>query len=336
MTHPACDERPLWDLLFGHLGFRALLVAHQLGLFEALAAEPRTLRELCEALGVERRAARALVAPCVACGLLEARDGLYELAPVAREYLVAASPSPFAGFLDMLIANEDVFSTRAVRAAVEQNASQVFGGDPLFASLEQQTALAHAFTRGMHGHSAGAARAWPELVELSAHRVLLDVAGGSGVHAVAAARRWPHLSAIVLDRPAVLEVAREVVADADLADRVAVHGADVWSDPFPSADLHFYADVFHDWPPEKGRFLARKSFESLPAGGTIVVHEMLFDEDKHRPLAAAAYNLAMLVWTEGQQYSGRELVALLAEAGFQDVRARPALGYWSVVTGRKP
>jgi hypothetical protein len=44
----------------------------------------------------------------------------------------------------------------------------------------------------------------------------------------------------------------------------------------------------------------------------------------------------MLLFTEGQQYSGAELVAMLREAGFTDIEVKPTWGYWSIVTGRKP
>jgi hypothetical protein len=44
----------------------------------------------------------------------------------------------------------------------------------------------------------------------------------------------------------------------------------------------------------------------------------------------------MLLWTEGQQFSGRELSLMLKEAGFADVRVVPTFGYWHIVTGRKP
>lgn len=44
----------------------------------------------------------------------------------------------------------------------------------------------------------------------------------------------------------------------------------------------------------------------------------------------------MLLWTQGQQFSGRELSGLLAEAGFTNVEVRPTCGYWSVVAGRRP
>jgi hypothetical protein len=38
----------------------------------------------------------------------------------------------------------------------------------------------------------------------------------------------------------------------------------------------------------------------------------------------------------GQQYSGKEISAMLTDAGFREVEAKPTFGYWSIVTGRKP
>ena len=73
------------------------------------------------------------------------------------------------------------------------------------------------------------------------------------------------------------------------------------------------------------------------AGGRIIIHEMLYNDDKTGPFPVAAFNIVMLLWTtEGQQYSGRELSAMLTEAGFTDIEVKPTFGYWSIVTGRKP
>jgi hypothetical protein len=105
---------------------------------------------------------------------------------------------------------------------------------------------------------------------------------------------------------------------------------------FPPADLHFYSWIYHDWPHEKGQVLTHKSFASLESGGRILIHEMLCNDEKSGPLSAAADSIAMLLFTEGQQYSGRELSAMLVEGGFIDVEVRPTFGYWSIVTGRKP
>ena len=50
----------------------------------------------------------------------------------------------------------------------------------------------------------------------------------------------------------------------------------------------------------------------------------------------AAFNVAMLIAMQGQQYSGEEISAMLAEAGFTDIEVKPTWGYWSIVTARKP
>ena len=45
----------------------------------------------------------------------------------------------------------------------------------------------------------------------------------------------------------------------------------------------------------------------------------------------------MQLWCAGgQEYSGKELSDMLAEAGFVDIEVISTLGYWSIVTGRKP
>jgi hypothetical protein len=63
---------------------------------------------------------------------------------------------------------------------------------------------------------------------------------------------------------------------------------------------------------------------------------MLFNDDRTGPFAVAAFNVDMLVGMPGQQYSGRQISQMLADAGFTDIEAKPTFGYWSIVTGRKP
>lgn len=334
---PRTDDRLLWNMFMGMPVCQAVVVAHQLKLFPALAAGPRSLAEVAEALQLQPRAAEALLVACTAMGFVAVSEHKYALTPTARDYLVPDRATFFGSVLDVAaIINGHLFSFESVRKAVVENASQVYGGDKLFESHEAQQAQARAFTAMMHAHSMAPAMAWPDALDLSRHQAMLDVGGGSAVHSMQAVARWPELRATVLDLPPICELAREYIAGSKAPERVTTHAGDLWKDPFPAADLHFYADIFHDWPPEKCRFLAQKSFEALPPGGRIVVHEMLLDDDKSGPPAVAGYNITMLLWTEGQQFSGAELVALLSEVGFTEVSARRTCGYWGIATGRKP
>jgi hypothetical protein len=331
------DDRPLWDVVLGLYGYPAVLLAHRLKVFPLLADKPRTLSEVCAALYLARRPAQALLSVCASLGLLQMRDGYYALTPVAEDYLLASSPIYFGGELDLTIANASVWSLASLERAVRTDTAQVYGGGrEMFQSHAEQAELARAFTRAVHSTSMGPALAWPETLDLSGHRHMLDVGGGSGAHCIGAVRRWPTLQAVVFDTPPVCEVAEEFIARDGLQGRIRTQVGDMWQDPFPPADLHFYSMIYHDWPPEKCQFLTRKSFQSLEPGGRLLLHEMLYHEDKTGPFPVAAFNLMMLLWTEGQQYSGAELSAMLREAGFTDIEVKSTFGYWSIVSGRKP
>ena len=121
-------------------------------------------------------------------------------------------------------------------------------------------------------------------------------------------------------------------ADYDLQTRIRAHAGDMWTDPFPLADVHFYSMIHHDWTPEKCRFLTGKSFESLRSGGHILIHEMLYNDEKTGPFPIAAFSMIMLGWTEGEQYSGKRISEMLRETGFGNIQVRSTFGYWATGT----
>ncbi len=337
VRRPTADDRLMRDVLFGIVGYPAVLVAHDLKLYPLLAERPRTLPEICNALNIASRPAEALVSVSTALGLLEERDGRYSLTPMAEDYLLERSATYFGSYFDMMIQNYGVYSFENLRRAVLTDAPQFYGGEDVFASHQERADRVRTYTRAMHGTSMAAALAWPERVDLSGHRLMLDIGGGSGAHAIGAAQRWGHLEVIVFDLAPVCGVAEEFIARHGLQDRVRTHVGDMWVDTFPRADLHFYSQIYHDWPPDRCWFLARKSFEGLEPGGRLILHEMLYDDRKTGPFATAAMNINMLLWYKaGRQYSGREFSGMLEEAGFSDIEVIPTFGYYSIVVGRKP
>jgi len=330
---PRTDDRPLLDIQYGSWGYTALLVAHDLKLFPLLAEKPRTLVEVCEALNITRRPAEGLLTVCVAMGLAYVQDGRYALTGLAEDYLLESSPTYAGGVLDLDIASPLSFAD--LKKAVLTGVPQWYGEDWV-KTVEEQAGFARALTRAMHSGSMGPALAWPDTMDLSGHRLMLDIGGGSGAHSIGATLRWPNLQATVFDIAPVCDVAQEFIAHHGLQSRIQTHVGDMWNEPFPSADLHFYSQVYHDWTPEKCRFLTQKSFASLEPGGRLMIHEMLYNDEKTGPFGVAALNIAMFCASEGEQYSGRELSAMLTEAGFTDIEVKPTFGYWSLVTGRKP
>ena len=334
---PQVDDRPVWDVVFAVYGYPALLLAHRLKIFPLLAERACTLPEICAALNIHQRPAEAILTAATALGFLSLQAERYALTPVTREYLLEESPNYFGFFWDLMIDNYQVCSFKELEKAVLTDAPQAYGGGDIFKSHEEQIELLHRFTCGMHSISITPALVWPGIMDFSKHRVMLDIGGGSGAHSIGAALRLPDLQkALILDFPQVCEVAEGYIAQYNLQDRVKTHPGNIWQDHWPQADLHLFSNLYHDWLPEKCHFLTAKSFSSLESGGWIVIHEMLYNDEKNGPFASAAFSMMMLGWTEGKQYSGQELSAMLKKIGFQDIRIHKAFGYYSIVTGVKP
>jgi hypothetical protein len=333
---PKTDDHLIWDLIFSFWATPALLVAHDLKLFTLLGARPRTLSEVCTSLRTPERSTRVLLQANVTFGLIVERRGTYKLTPVAAEYLDEKSPINLGGYLNFLVANHGLWSVASLKKAVLSNSAQAGGGKDLFSDPKMQKAFARVFTKAMYAHSIGSALQWPDKVDLSKHRKLLDIGGGPGAQTIGALLRWRKLTGIVLDTPPVIEEAHQYVDPYKLGDRIRLHAADMFTDPFPEADVHLYGDILHDWPRDKGVLLMRKSFESLPSGGMIILREILSNDDKSGPRAASAYDVDMLLVTMGGQYSKGEMKALLKQSGFRGIEIGPATtGYRNLITARK-
>ncbi len=346
----------------------AARLAWEIGLFETLATKGRTVAEVARALGLAERPVEALAAAAASLDLLRrsARHGEWlELTPTARAYLVSGSPWSMAPVLDMMrhaegggegASDAEVSGTAfldlpdLLRLAVSTDRPQLprevpSDGVAGLERLRSDAGFANRFTAAMEAHGRPAAQAWPRRMPLEGHRVLLDLAGGSGVHARAALSAYPHLSAIVLELPEVVEAAErlgfsrmgeEADAEGGACDRLRFVSGDLWHDRWPDADVHFFSDVFHDWSVDRGRELAGRSFARLPAGGRIIVHELLLDDDRSGPAPVVASTVSMLLWTEGRQYSAEELKEVLGQAGFVEIEVERTLGCWGLVSGRKP
>ena len=332
----ATAETSLRDLLAASLVMPVVLVAHEIGVYEFLGQQARNLTEVCERFKLEPRAAEGMLSMCAAAGLLHHYEGRFELCSLGRMFFLNDSPYSFGAYWDMLLKRRALFSYDSIKDAI-------LSGTPSFDRIFQTTphseeeGWAEAFTAAMHARGQAPARVWPTRVDLSEHRVMLDIGGGSGVYSLEAVRKWPDLSAVVLEREPVCPAAQIFINKAGLQDRVRTHPGDFWAEvDLPQADLHFYSEVFHNHSLEQCRLLSQKSFAQLPPGGRIMIHEMLLDEEKNGPLVAAAASVNMLVWSPvGKQHTFKELKAILEGVGFQQVETTASSGYFSVTSARK-
>jgi SAM-dependent methyltransferase len=317
-SRPDRDITAVSSVAYGFMGSQALFAALEVGLFTELAAGPASLEELARRLGSEPRVLLALLEACVATELLERDGGRYRNSPAADRYLVRHARGYVGDYYLRQIAGTLYAQVPAARAAVRGERAATYAG------FLDDPARAEAFIRGQHAGSSGPAYLLAKSHDLGRHTCLLDLGGGSGAFAIEMARRHG-LSAIVVDHPSVVAVARRIVDEAGLADRIRCVAGDVVAGPWPAgADLILLSYVVSSYGPETLRDLLARAHAYLPPGGGLLIHDFALHGDRPGPRNAALWYFANLaVSATTHPHTVDEIARAMADAGFADVTARP-------------
>ncbi len=338
---PTSDDRKMWDLHLSTLVFPSVSAALEIGLFEELAKAPGSPEELAQRMSLNPRGMRALIPMLAATGLLEQRVGRFQPAQTARDFLMRGSPFHWGPVFAVMRKSQPMHDSllAALRAPVESSRWDAVTHRPTDVWSEGSVGpeMARMVAEYMQANSLKAAAVAARVFDLSGTRSLLDVGAGSGCFAIAFANANPHLRCTVMDLPAMCDVALGQAAALGVGDRLDAAPVDMFRMPWPTGhDALFFSNVFHDWDFETCAMLARKSFEVLPSGGRILLHEALYDDSRDGPVTVAAFSLYMLIGTKGQQFTAGELAKLLGEAGFRSVGVTPGHAYHAIVSAIKP
>jgi predicted O-methyltransferase YrrM len=133
------------------------------------------------------------------------------------------------------------------------------------------------------------------------------------------------LSAIVVDHPSVVAVARKIVGEAGLDDRIRCVAGDVVTGSWPAgADLILLSYVVSSYGPPVLQDLLARARAYLPAGGRLVVHDFALHGDRPGPRNAALWYFANLaISASTHPHAVGDITRAMSEAGFVEVTARP-------------
>ncbi|QEU97157.1 methyltransferase domain-containing protein [Streptomyces kanamyceticus] len=327
------------ELASGFWSFKTYAGAIEIGLFDLLAdGHELTVEEVSAQLGIAVRPADLLLAGCASLGLLEKTGVRYRNAALAEEFLIKGRPYYFGGFVRYLDRREYP-AWRHIVEALRTNRPQTWtpgSQESLFDTEDPETL--QLFWDCMFSISVFTARALAGVYDFTPHRRLLDVGGGAGAFPLELCRRFKNLSATVLDLPPVCDLARRKIADAQLEGTVDAVAGDFHRDAvLPGGyDVIVLSMILHDWDEESNRALLRKCREALRPGGVVLICELLLNDERTGPPAAALMGMNMLIETEGgKNYSGAEYRRWLLDAGFSQAETLPleAAGANGVVVG---
>ena len=315
------ERKKLQELARSYRQSQILLTCVELGVFEALSGRATAAAELAAALGADLRGLELLLNTATALGWLEKRDGRFSNSALAENHLTSSG-------MGRSLRLESAFYRRwghlaeSVRTGKrpEENRRD-----------EQPDDWVKTFIHALYTASRPIAPAVTEALVLPENCPLrvLDVGGGHGGYSLALAQKYPLLRATVFELPRVVPVAREIIAQAGLSERVTVQEGDFQQEGLGSGyDVALVFGVLNGEPPEERPALIRKVFEALNPGGLIVLRDAVLDPDRAGPPEAAIFALQMLLATEsGGLDTSADWEAWLLSAGFKPPK-RLALPEW--------
>ncbi len=332
------DDRIIWDLWLSQFQFPVVSVADEVGTFAAISARARDTADIAQELKVDARALQIHLGMLAAMGFVERREGRWRATAASRTWLHPEGDGYAGPLLHRFKLNQPFHTQLLQTLRTGGRAEQYASVAAEWERGEMPPDLAKMITAFMNAHSRASSKALAMQPVFGGVRSLLDVGGGSAIFSIELAKAWPQLAATVMEIDNICVEARGYIAAAGVEGRVKTQSVDMFTQAWPQGhDAHFFSNIFHDWSEETCRLLARKSFEALPPGGRILLHEILLDDDGCGPLPATAFSLLMLIGTKGRQYSLPELRHILESAGFVDIEtARTSGGYYSLVSARRP
>jgi len=286
---------------------RALMTAHQLGIFQALR-QPKSASEVAKECNTDLRMTEKLLIVCCSLGLVKRNNGHFALTQLAIDMLLPESARYFGGVLDhgeMLwwgsTGLPDIVRTGGRGAAPKP--------PEYFISHWHEH-----WIWAMHGNAANGSAQWlARQVDLADRELLLDVGGGPGTYSIALCQRFPRLKAVIWDLPQTLAIARQVVERFGMSERISFKEGDWNSEEFGTGyDCLFMSNVMHGQG-SQGEKRVQQAMRALVPGGLLMIQDFLLNNDRCGPLPAALFNLMLGAYTVS------ELIAIIRSAGFKDV-----------------
>lgn len=301
----------------------------ELGVYRVLGDGPKRLDELASLVDGDAETLRALLDGGVATSLLSLDDGRYA-APDEQLATLGDPDSP--AYL-----GEWITFLQALAPHIGQLAEAVRTGKPSGSMVDGQgdgdATPARAMTRAMDAYARTRGGEIAYRLDFDGVTRLLDVGCGPGSYSLAIAEQHPHVHCTLLDLPGPIEVARQVVADRGLTERVTLVAADAlrWQ-PEQPFDVVLVSNILHMLGPEVSQQLLGRLHPMVAPGGRLVVQAEFLDSvaDRTTPRWPTLLNLIMQATTDGgRNHAVDETADWIRAAGFDEVE-HLRLSPWNV------
>jgi hypothetical protein len=293
--------------------YQSLYVAAKLGLADALAHGPRSTDDLAAETNTHPGALYRFCRALEALGILREHPGRVFSTTAVGAALRSDAPRGLRHFI--IVNGEESFRAWAEVMHTVRTGKPAFDhvyGVSHFDYLAKEAGASTSFNAMA---KTGAPTETLDRCDFGGDQVVVDVGGGAGGLLAHVLQRNPHLKGILLDTPAGVTEAADLLASCNVLDRAEIKGGSFFDSVPSGGDSYLLSRVIHDWDDEDAVRILRSVRRAMPPGARLILI------DKVIPEVAGFHpgkfsDLQMLVVLGGQERTLDELTTLLARAGF--------------------
>jgi O-methyltransferase domain/Dimerisation domain len=306
MTALSAETR-LWNLMRGAMTAKALGVAADLGVADALAAGPRPVAELAAEVDADRDTLHRILRALASDGVFaETEPGVFGHTD-ASQLLCSGAPGAWPEFAHLF---GGVFA-RAVAELDPLTNSGTFGRGfetDFWSWLAQNPEERAAFDTAMAGGKERSAERLAAL-EWRGDEAVVDLGGGNGAVLRALLERHPGLRGIVFDLP------ETNVDETSLGDRIRFVPGNFFEEA-PNGDVYVLSRILHDWDDDRAGAILRTIHDAAPPEAAVLVLDSVLPEGNDAN-GAKWLDLLMLVLAGGRERTESQWRALIENAGLR-------------------
>jgi predicted O-methyltransferase YrrM len=292
----------------------AMLAGLQLDIFSTLKDRSKSSQDIADDLQIDAKKLRILLQALVAADLLSLSEGKFENTEESNFYLVKDSPAyvggghPFVAWLWEKIPH----TAETVRTGLPQAPHDWY---------EETTPEMMPITDAYHKGSLTSADALLSQFDLSEHRHIADIGGGTGALAISLTDALPRLEITIIDLKAAILLAEDYINPVPQKDRIHLQVHDMVKDPltasFDGAIMSSFTQVLSS---EQNQQALQHTFDMLEPSGCLYIMAAVLNDDTVSPKGTTLGNLILMnIYDGGQAFTESEYREWLTNAGFVDI-----------------
>lgn len=312
-----------------------LRAAIKLDVFNILENRNLSSDEVAQQIGASPKYVQAFLDSCVVLELLGKQGDKYTNSPLSSKFLVWHKKE-YVG--DHALHHTNTWASWGRLDEIIKEGKTLL---PYETGYVDAATYWSDYMMGQHNRAAsGQAYHLVQNVDLGNRSKLVDLGGGAASYSIALCGANPQLRSVVVDHMEPLSIARPLVAEHNLQDRISFLEGNAFEATLDQDyDAALISGVVLITSEEDSRRIFKLAYDVLVPGGMVIVQDyMRLDHSVERQKLDAMENLYVMVAFDpgAQDREGEEVASWLEDTGFINPKMIPLPTQLALITAEKP